>query len=275
MGLLFVGTRPGQRHVDVLDDPARACRHHAYPIGEQHRLGHRVRDEEDRLRPFAPDAQQLQAHFFPGERVQGAEGFVHQEEVRVRDQGPADGSPLLHAPESSEGIFRSKSASPTRCRSSRAFAALPGSRRGRILSGNRTLLSTLAQGEKGRRLEHHSDVASRPLHRDAVDGDPPRGGRQEPRDQAQQGGLAAPGRADDRDELVALDVEAHLPQGQHVGAVERSEALRDVLDLDDRARLPSAVGRGPHPHLPGRRESSITCSTSNSGSSPRDSTSTS
>ncbi len=57
----------------------------------------------------------------------------------------------------------------------------------------------------------------------ALDEDPPRGRPVEAGDQAQRCGLAAPGRAEERDELAALDVE--------VDAVERDDVAEAAVQL--------------------------------------------
>src|SRR5687767_7612728 len=52
-----------QRNIDDLCDAAGAGRHHNHPVGEQHRLGDRMRDEQNRLRALLPDAHQLDGEF--------------------------------------------------------------------------------------------------------------------------------------------------------------------------------------------------------------------
>src|SRR5579871_3066799 len=47
--------RPRQRHVDHREYPARRSAHHHHAVGEKHRLGDAVRDEDDGLAAFLPD----------------------------------------------------------------------------------------------------------------------------------------------------------------------------------------------------------------------------
>src|SRR5207249_5177820 len=58
------------------------------------------------------------------------------------------------------------------------------------------------------------------------------GGALEARQEVEQRGLAAPARADDGEELVVLDLEAHLVQGEDGLALDRDVDLADVLDAD-------------------------------------------
>src|SRR6516162_4535726 len=57
-GLHVEVARARQRNRDGLRDPAGPRRHHHDPIGEQHRFGNRVGDEQDGLGLFLPDAHQ-------------------------------------------------------------------------------------------------------------------------------------------------------------------------------------------------------------------------
>ena len=77
-------------------------------------------------------------------------------------------------------------------------------------------------------LEHHGQLAlGRGLVGDvaAVDADGAGGGVLEPGDQAQQGGLAAAGGADEDDELAVLDVEIELRDDRR-----RPEGLADLVE---------------------------------------------
>ena len=74
-------------------------------------------------------------------------------------------------------------------------------------------------------------VDARLRRRLAVDRDRAGGRLDEVADHAEERRLAAPGRADQRDELAGLDLEVDLLERGDVAARER---LRDVLDLDDR-----------------------------------------
>ena len=87
------GTRTGMISV-MLPGPRR---HHDHAVGQQHRLGDRVGDEDDGLRPLGPDAQELEGHHFARQGIERAERLVHEQDVRIADERPADCRPLLHA----------------------------------------------------------------------------------------------------------------------------------------------------------------------------------
>ena len=67
----------------------------------------------------------------------------------------------------------------------------------------------------------------------------PARGRLEPADHAQQGRLAAPARAEEREELSPADVQRHVVHRGHV-----AEALGDLPDLDARGSLAVHVRPG-------------------------------
>src|SRR3954469_9476582 len=58
-GLHVEIARTRQCNIDDFSDASGARGHHDHPIREQYRLGNRMGDEQDRLRPFLPDAHQL------------------------------------------------------------------------------------------------------------------------------------------------------------------------------------------------------------------------
>src|ERR687897_2784056 len=96
---------PERARVDDVDDAARPRRHHDDLRGQEHRLGDRMRDEQHRLGGLVPQAQQLLVEVVAHDLVEGPEGLVHQEELRVERQGPRDRGALLHAAGELPGIF--------------------------------------------------------------------------------------------------------------------------------------------------------------------------
>ena len=89
--------RPRQVDVDDLADAPGPRRHHEDPVGEEHRLGDAVGDEDDGLACSRPDAQQLEVHRLARHRVERAEGLVHQQQRRVVHERAAMRDALLHA----------------------------------------------------------------------------------------------------------------------------------------------------------------------------------
>src|SRR5262249_23625113 len=53
--------------------------------------------EEDGLLRLLPDAQQLEVHLLPRERIERTERLVHENELRIVDECARNGSALLHA----------------------------------------------------------------------------------------------------------------------------------------------------------------------------------
>ncbi|MCY1179605.1 hypothetical protein D9M73_200140 [compost metagenome] len=71
-------------------------------------------------------------------------------------------------------------------------------------------------GEQGVALEHGVDRAAegrKAFHRFAVEADAAGGGLFEAGDEAQQGGLAAAGGAEEGEEFVGTDIQRHIVQG--------------------------------------------------------------
>lgn len=56
-----------------------------------------MRNEENGFWALAPDAQKFEAHFIAGHCVEGGKWFVHQQNLRVEQQGTRDCNALLHA----------------------------------------------------------------------------------------------------------------------------------------------------------------------------------
>jgi hypothetical protein len=96
--------------------------------------------------------------------------------------------------------------------------------------------------QQGRALEHERHVPARPG--DGITRHPDRAGRrpEESRDQPEQGGLATPRPADQRDELAVADVQVDLLEGSDL-ALASVEDLPHIVQLDHLAGLtPSARG---------------------------------
>ena len=64
--------------------PAGPGAHHRHGVGQEHRLGDRVGDEQGGRDPLGPDPQQLEVEPLPGHLVEGAEGLVEQQDRAAR-----------------------------------------------------------------------------------------------------------------------------------------------------------------------------------------------
>ena len=103
--------RPRGRWMINLDDTSispGSRRHHHDAVGEQDRLVDAVGDEDHGLAGREPQLLEIDAHLFAGQRVERAEGLVHQQQRRVVDQRSRDRGALLHAARKLVGIARSR-----------------------------------------------------------------------------------------------------------------------------------------------------------------------
>ena len=116
-------------------------------------------------------------------------------------------------------------------------AGQPGGFFDRGMAGARTAIGDVVgdrQREDQRRLQHHADLAPQRgelvfADVDPVDRHAAAGRIEKPRQQAEQGGLPGPGRADDRDLHAGADHNIDLRQNRALGAVAKADvAPRDI-----------------------------------------------
>ena len=86
-------------------------------------------------------------------------------------------------------------------------------------------------------LLHDADVASQRLERDvanvdAIDQDPASGGVVETRQQVHDGALAAPGRAQEGDDLARLDLEGDVPEDRGGAVILKGDVVEGNVALD-------------------------------------------
>src|SRR5262245_44576419 len=86
--------RPRQIDRNPVHDPARALAHHDDQVAEKNRLVDAVGHEQRGLFVLFPDAQQLIAHRLARLRIERAEGFVKQQNVRIDGQRARDADAL-------------------------------------------------------------------------------------------------------------------------------------------------------------------------------------
>src|SRR5688572_23916115 len=245
VALELEAARAPERHVDQLRDASGARRHHHHAVCEEHGFRDRVRHEHDGLGLALPDAQELERHLLARERIERAEGLVHEEHLRVVDQRPADGDALLHAAgelarrlglEALEADEPDELARPGTA--FRAHAAHHAQREKHVVEHRRPW-------KKRRALEHHRGLVARREHRRAVDLRDAAGGQDEPRDDAKQSRFSAARGADQGDELVAADREREVLEREDLVAIARAEAARDVVELDQATSPARSAGRKP------------------------------
>ena len=153
-------------------------------------------------------------------------------------------------PDSSLGLWRARSSRPTSVSAiGRVPPALRGRQRSVSSSGSSTFLCADSDGQQVVELEDEADVGgapARPARRSRAGRcagrrprDAPVGRRVQPADQVEQRGLAGAGRAHQRHEVAARDVEVDAVQHLDLLAAAAID-LGDAADLDQGRR--SAAG---------------------------------
>ena len=194
-----------------------------------------VGDEDDGLSGAPPDVEEPLAHQDPCLLVERAERLVHQEDLGVDRQRASDRHALLHPARQLARVLVGEAGEPERAEQ---LAGDPATARRRHALELEAELDVLQRGPPRKEasvLEHGRDAPGiRPRHRLAVDQEAPLIGRHETTQHAEQRGLAAPGRADERAELAFTDRERDVMERFH-RARAGGIALGDGLDGDQRA----------------------------------------
>ena len=157
------------------------------------------------------DVQQQVLHLDPGQRVQCAERLVEQEDARVAGQGAGQRGALGHAAGDFARAVLGELSRPTSS-SSRATLALPClalTRSGRPMA---TLACRVCHGSSRGSWNATAQRASMPCTGVPSISHAAGAGRVEAGGGAQQGGLAAAGRAQDGQHFAGADVEVDVTQ---------------------------------------------------------------
>ncbi len=227
---IVLPARLRQVDIDDLVDAAGAGTEQHDALAQVHRLADIVGDEDDGHAAARPHLQQLAAQHLAGHGVERGEGLVHQQHLRLDGQRPGEADALLHAArqlvrkgigEIAEADGAEQGKGPLA-----AFGLVVTAQRQRELDIPRDG----APGQEAGRLEHHGEVGAR-LGLPAHDGDAALFGRDQAVDDAEQSGLAAAGRADQRQELAGAKVERHVLQRADLAVAEQ---LADVAEGDQR-----------------------------------------
>ena len=211
----------------VLLDPALVEDDDA--VGQRHRLDLIMRHiDHGGLQPLVQPCD-LDAHLGPEAGVEVRERLVEQEDVGLADDGAADGDALaLPARKllrlAAEQLFDLQHAGGFRdlAVDLGLVCAQHLERKAHILGHRHMRVERVG-------LEHHGDAAIRGrhrVHRLAADQQLAGGDLLQPGDHAQQGGLAAAGRADEDDQLAVLDGERDVADG-----LDPAEGFGDVLEF--------------------------------------------
>ena len=212
-------------------DAARVHQHH--PVGHFQRLFLVVRHEHAGHVQLVVQPAQPAAQFLAHLGVQRAKGFVQQQHARLHRQRARQGDALALA---ARQLGRIAIGQPVQLHQPEQVVHLALDLvLGRTL---RTMLDAQAEGhvlehghvlEQRVVLEHEPDLALAHVHGGGVlagEQHAARVGRFQARDDAQQRGLAAAGRSQQRDQLAGLDMQRYV-----VERAELAEALGQIADF--------------------------------------------
>ncbi len=239
--------RPGQRVAHVGADPAGVGAQHQDAVGEQDRFLDVVRHHHDGLGREAlalPQLQQLTAQVLRGQHVQRAERLVHQQGRGLDHQRPGEADALAHAARQLLGVGGLVTVQADDVDGpQRALGPLGGGHP----AGLQAQLHVLLHGEPRQQregLEDHGGLpvaAGQPL---AAEQHPALGGRDQPGDAAQQGGLAAAAAAEQGHELALGHVEVDVVEHRDGPPGRAGERLAQRPHADQRLAAGLGLGRG-------------------------------
>ena len=229
--------------IHLLDVAVLHCRN---AVAQGHGLYLVVGDVEHRRAEAGLEAGDFGAHLEPGGSVKVAEGLIEQEQARAADQRAAQGNPLALA--AGEGGGAAVEAIVEAEDAGDVMHPLAGLRPGEMpeLEAEGEVAIDCQVRIEGEVLEDHRHVAvlwGEAVDELAADGDGAFGGLLQAGDQAQRGGLAAPGGAYENEEFLVLNGEGGVVHGANGLARRALEELREVLE-DNLCHAGSVGGGG-------------------------------
>src|SRR6266852_3398064 len=215
---------PGAHHPSVVQDD--------HPPREHERLFLVVGDEQRRHLLPSDNRPHFLDHLGSHRRVERAERFVEEQDPRPDAEGAGEGDPLLLP---ARKLARQPILLPPKVHQVDHFRdAYPGEILGNPASPQ-AVANVVRNGEVGKQGEGLVDdsdppaLRRQPAHLLAVDEDLPRLGGELAQDAAEQGGLPAARRTQDRGQLAVLESERHVPQN-----LVAIEGLLEPSDLEGR-----------------------------------------
>lgn len=189
-------------------------------------------DEEDGHGLFDPEGAEVVVEAVSSELVEGAEGFVEEEEARICDEGAGEGGAHSHAAGelggiAEDGVFEADVGEGF----AGDLAAFGGGEAGE-LEGEGDVIEDAAPREEVSILEDEGDGGARGVLRVGGGLDGSEGGAVEAGDKAEESGFAAAGGAEEGDEGSFGDVEVDAADGGDAAW----EDFVDALDADADAR---------------------------------------
>ena len=218
----------------VLILPGRAVKNRD-AIGQEHRLGQRVRDEDDCFAGLCEKLREIFAQHHARLLVERGERFVHEQNVGLH----ADAARHIHALAHADGQLvwivareRGHADGPQRGHG----AVVPfGFWNALKFKGDVKVLDHRVPGKQRAFLKHESDLVGMRFAVDeaAIDGACPGRRAKQPADHVEQGAFATPRRAEQANEFALADIERHVVEGEHARWIAfLAEPLGDVSDRD-------------------------------------------
>ena len=192
-----------------------AVTHHADAIGQHQCFGLVVGDINEGRAERRLQLLELDFHMLAKLQIEGAQGFIEQQQRRLENQAARDGHPLaLSARQFIDALVRSITQSHPFQHGIAALHSL-GPAHAAARQSKRDVFAHGHHRKQGQLLEHHvhrAAIRRHAAHALAADGDIPAIRSDEPGDHPQQRRLAAAGRTENGKETAAFDRER---QGIH------------------------------------------------------------
>ena len=172
-------------------------------------------DVDHRGRQLPVQVRDLDPRVHPQRRVEVRQGFVEQKQLRLAHDGPPDGDPLALAARKLRGVAVQIGIEVQHPRGIGDPLLDHLLRLAFLTQCQRHVLAHVQMRVKRVGLKHHRDAALRgrgPVDDVAGDAHIARGRILQPRDDAQERGLAAARRADENHEFAVLDAQADVFQ---------------------------------------------------------------
>ena len=204
--------------------------HDEHPIGQEHRLVDAMGDEENRLAILRPDRLKFQIHLVACQRVERAEWFVHEQELRLADQRPVDGDALAHAARKfpREAILITRQADEIEQRT--GLVENRNSAKATEFGSQQHIVEGVSPVEQKIALKHDADIERRRMNLTPGHMDRAIRARLQAGDAFQERTFSAAAGADNADEFAVSDRRADI--------LERNDrALAGTIDLADIANV--------------------------------------
>ena len=217
----ILGRGAGHDVLGLADLNHLAILHQDDAAAERDGLVEVVRDEDDGLLELALEVAQLRLHVAADQRVEGAEGLVHQKDVGIRREGAGEARPLLHAARQFVGILVLPAFQPDEFDRLHCTIGASLERNLPDFEAKPDIGQDRAVGEQREMLEHHAEgllperqqvLAVELRHVDIVDEDASAGRLDEPVHAAQEGRLSRARQAHQDQDFPLDDVEGDVAQ---------------------------------------------------------------